>query len=289
MLHPSLKILLNLRRLLMGRPSALLLFGGVRRWLAWMLLAAVSATAAEKGELTFCYENENIRPWQYRDGTGLNFELLDRVAARLGLHFRYQAAPWKRCLLDLKGNMVSGVLDASFKTERRENGTYPQHPANPAAADPSRALHIERYVVVRRQGGTADWNGKTFERLVNPAGAPLGYSVVDDLKQAGITVDDGAPTTFDVLQKLLRGRIDVAILLQGEVAALLADDPALTGKVEVLPRPYAEKPYYLMLSHRLAREDPELARRIWSAIAMERAAPDWQARERRALTGSSTR
>ena len=289
MLHLTLNIFLNLHRRLMARRSALLLFGSVRHWLVWMLLAAVSATAAAKGELTFCYENENVRPWQYRDGTGLNFELLDRVAARLGLRFHYLAAPWKRCLLDLKGNMVSGVLDASFKTERRENGTYPQHPANPAAADPSRALHIERYVVVRRQGGTADWNGKTFERLVNPAGAPLGYSVVDDLKHAGITVDDGAPTTFDVLQKLLRGRIDVAILLQGEVAALLADDPALTGKVEVLPRPYAEKPYYLMLSHRLAREDPELARRIWSAIAMERAAPDWQARERRALTGSSTR
>ena len=48
--------------------------------------------------------------------------------------------------------MVSGVLDASFKTERQENGSYPQHPANPDAADPARAPHVERYVVVRRQG-----------------------------------------------------------------------------------------------------------------------------------------
>jgi len=289
MFHFILNIFPNFHLQLMARPNADHFSRAVRHGLLWMLLAAAGTAAAEKGELTFCYENENIRPWQYRDGTGLNFELLDRVAARLGLHFRYQAAPWKRCLLDLKGNMVSGVLDASFKTERQENGSYPQHPANPDVADPARALHVERYVVVRRQGSAADWNGKTFERLANPAGAPLGYSVVDDLKRAGIAVDDGAPTTVDVLQKLLRGRIDAAILLHGEVAALLADDPALAGKVEVLQRAYAEKPYYLMLSHRFTREDPELARRIWSAIALERATPDWQARERRALTGRSAR
>lgn len=256
--------------------------------LTWLLLATASV-AADKRELTFCYENENIRPWQYRNGTGLNFELLDRVAARLGLRFHYQAAPWKRCLLDLKGNVFAGVMDASFKIERLDNGSYPPHPADLAAPDPGKALHIERYVIVRRQGSTVGWNGETFERLRNPAGAPLGYSVADELRSAGIPVDDGAPTTFDVLQKLLRGRIDVAVLLQGEVAALLAEDPALARGLEVLPRPYAEKPYYLMFSHRLARSEPELVHRIWSAIALERATPDWQMQERRALAGSRSR
>ena len=256
--------------------------------LAWALLATAAA-AADRRELTFCYENENIRPWQYRDGSGLNFELLDRVAARLGLNFRYRTAPWKRCLLELKNNTLSGVLDASFKVERLESGAYPSHPGNPAAVDPGKALHVEHYVGVRRRGTSVDWNGRHFEHLENPAGAPLGYSVVDDLRKAGVAVDDGAHTTLDVLQKLLRGRIDVAVLLQGEVAALLAEDPALDGKVEVLPRPYAEKPYYLMLSHRLLRAEPELARRIWSAIAQERSTPEWQARERRTLGGGPSR
>lgn len=262
------------------------------RWprrLAAAILIALAAfqtplvSAAE--ELLLCFENENIRPWQTQDGTGLNFELLDLVAGKLGIRFRYYATPWKRCLLDVKNNAVAGALDASFKPERLEVGAYPMLPGGSSGADPARALHIERYVVLKRRGSAVDWDGIRLLQLGKPVGAPLGYSVVDDLRRIGVVVDDGSHTTTDVVQKLRLARIDAAVLLHGEVNARFAEDAALARELEILPRPFTEKPYYLLLSHRFVRSNPELAARIWAGIARERATPAWQERTRKALDG----
>lgn len=250
---------------------------------ALLAIGASPHVLADSPELLFCYENDNVRPWQTRDGGGLNFDLLNQVAARLKLRFRYQPVPWKRCLTDLRNNVYAGALDASFKPERMENGVYPMYSDDAIQADAGKALHVERYVVIRRRGSVADWDGHAFSQLTRPAGAPLGYSVADDLRRTGITVDEGSPTATEVLQKLILARIDVAVLLQGEVIAMLSENAQLREKVEILPQPYAEKPYYLMLSHRLVKADPKLADRIWSGIARERATTTWQDKERQAI------
>lgn len=238
--------------------------------------------ADSQEELVFCYENENVRPWRTKAGTGLNFELLDNVAAELKLRFRYEGTPWKRCLFELKGNRHAGAIGASFKPERIEYGSYPGSNGD-KQPDSSKLIYLERYVVVRRKGSQVGWNGSAFEQLNRPVGAPLGYSVVDDLKKSDVQVDDGAHTAGTVLQKLMLGRIDAAILLQGEMGSLLAEDARLKEKLEILPRPFAEKPYYLLLSHQLVQSRPELATRIWAMIARMRATPAYQEKERRAL------
>lgn len=243
-------------------------------------LCNLPALAGDR-ELVLCYEDENVRPWRTHDGRGLNFELLDQVAASAGIRFRYLGTPWKRCLHELKNNVHAGAIGASFKPERLANGVYPQR--GELRADPGRALYVDRYVVVRRKGTAVDWDGKRFRNLERAAGAPLGYSVADDLRRTGVTVDEGAQTAPDVLQKLLRERIDVAVLLQGELASQLAETPDLRQRLDILPHPFIEKPYYLLLSHRLVQSEPQLAEQIWAAIARERARPAWQEKERRAL------
>lgn len=251
--------------------------------LSSLCLAAWAQAAAPQEELVLCYENENVRPWRTKAGTGLNFELLDSVAAELKLHFRYEGSPWKRCLFELKGNLHAGAIGASFTPERIEYGSYPGSNGDSHLPDSSKLIYSERYVVVRRKDSTVGWDGSAFAQLHRPVGAPLGYSVVDDLRRNGIEVDDGAHTAAIVLQKLIFERIDAAVLLQGEIASLLAEDARLKEKLEILPRPFAEKPYYLMLSHHLVQSHPELAARIWATIARVRATPAYQAKERRAL------
>lgn len=248
---------------------------------ALCLLLPAWAQAAPPAELVFCYENENVRPWRTQAGTGLNFELLDSVAAELKLRFRYQGSPWKRCLFELKGNLHAGAIGASYQPARSEFGSYPQVAAG--TPDASKALHVERYVVVRRKGSPVGWNGKSFSDLARPAGAPLGYSAVDDLRRAGIGVDDGARTAGDVLHKLVAEHIDAAVLQQGETQALLSENAAWRNRLEVLPRPFAEKPYYVLLAHDLVQTQPELAAKIWGAIARARNNPAYRDKENRAL------
>lgn len=251
--------------------------------LSCLCLAPLVQAAAPQEELVFCYENENVRPWRTKAGSGLNFELLNTVATELKLHFRYEGSPWKRCLFELKGNLRAGAIGASFKPERIEYGRYPESDGNRHLPDSSKLIYSERYVVVRRKGSLVGWNGNAFEQLKQPVGAPLGYSVVDDLRHKGIEVDDGSHTAGIVLQKLVLERIDAGVLLQGEIVSLLAEDTRLKEKLEILPKPFAEKPYYLMLSHQLVQSRPELAARIWATIARVRASPAYQAKERRAL------
>lgn len=241
------------------------------------LLLAAAPLRAEEG-MVFCFEGENVRPWRTADGKGLNFELLDRVAKRTGYRFRYLPMPWKRCLQDLQNGAVDGALAASFRPERRAFANYP----GGETPDASKHLHIDRYVVVRRKGSGVEWDGKAFHGLKTAVGAQFHYSVVGDLKEAGIPVDDGAHGPLDVLRKLLHGRVDAVAALAGE-AEVLVKGKGEFAPLEILPKPFVEKPYYLIMSHATMAQRKAAAEAVWDAIPHVRNGKDYKALEKAAF------
>jgi len=246
----------------------------------WILLLALMPLPLFAGEaLKVCFEGEDVRPWRHKDGSGLNFELLDRVAKRAGVVFIYQPTPWRRCFAEMEQGQVAGVLGASFKAERMIYGAYPG--GNPA--DARRSVYSDRYVLVRRKGETVDWDGQRFQHLQGSIAVQNGYSIGGDLKAQGVAIDDGARSAADNLNKLLNGRVHAMAALAGEISSLLASDPALGEKVEVLPKPLVEKPYYLILSHQLLKTRPELAERIWGGIEAVRQSKEYQRIEAQAM------
>jgi hypothetical protein len=74
-------------------------------------------TAPAMVVLRLCYENLDIRPWQYRRGGGLDVQLLDRAAMRAGLSIQYEATLRQDCLARLGANEVDGVFGELFSTE----------------------------------------------------------------------------------------------------------------------------------------------------------------------------
>ncbi len=256
-----------LTRILRPSPSLLLL----------LCLWAVQASAAEA--LVFCLEKADVRPWRTQDGRGLNIELLDRVALRLGVKFEYRGLPWKRCLADLKANAVDGAIGASFKQERLAFGVYP----GGATADASKRLNNERYIVLRRKDSAVRWDGSAFHGLDGPVGVQLGYSVGDQLRALGATVDEGAEKPFELAQKLAAGRVAAAAMLAGEVTVLMEQHPQLKTQLEALPLPLVEKPYFLMLSNELVNSRRALSERLWRTIEAVRNSRQYQQSERAAL------
>jgi len=240
-------------------------------------LLPLAGVAAER--LKVCFEGEDVRPWRNKDGSGLNFELLNRVAKRSGIVFDYVPTPWRRCFTEMKKGLVAGVLGGSFKAERTAYGAYPG--GNPA--DARRSVYTDHYVLVRRMGEPVGWDGQRITQLVGPVAIQNGYSVGDDLKAMGVAIDDGARSAADNLHKLRSGRVSAMAALAGEMASLLAGDPSLRQKIEILPRPLVEKPYYLMLSHQLLQSRPELAERIWANIEAVRQSKEYQQIEAQAL------
>jgi polar amino acid transport system substrate-binding protein len=257
------------------------------RWLACGLAALcmtlpLQADASGELGLRICYESEDVHPWSTRQGTGLNHVLLGMAASATGVVLQQESVPWKRCLAMLKSNEVDGAFAASFKPDRVESGVYPIDING--KLDAGKRLHMDRYVLVRRKGSKLDWNGSTIQNLAGPVGAQLGYSVVDQLRQLGVQVDEGTQSAHGVLRKLLLGRIGGAALLSGEVQAVLVREPEMAAALEVLPLPLVEKPYFLMLSYGFMRRNEQAGRSLWANIERLRESAVYQAQERKAFS-----
>jgi polar amino acid transport system substrate-binding protein len=250
---------------------------------ATLALQSEPAKAAAPGPslIRLCFEQSDVRPWRTREGTGLNFSLINAAAISVGVRVEYIPLPWKRCLSELKANTVDGAIGASFKPDRLEFGVYP----GGKSPDTNKRLYIERYVLVRRKFSPVQWNGRAFSNLDGAIGTQLGYSIGDMLQGLKLTVDDGSTTLPELMQKLLAGRLSAAAVLSNELKFWMKQEPALAAKLEVLQTALAEKPYFLMLSHQLVDTAPALAAEVWAAIEQQRKSAPYRQAEAQALEG----
>lgn len=231
-----------------------------------VLFASVAATAADR--LVIAYEDKQQFPNYLGNSTeidpqkpGLHVELVQLTAKELGIELELVRLPWNRALASLQKGEVDGVFSGSFKEDRLEIGAYPM---TGGQLDESRQIGTTSYSLYRVKGSSANWDGRAFSGLNGPIGAPAGYSIVDDLKKLGATVDESASTTQD-LRKLSAGRI-AAVAAQGVTADQLLLRPEFANIERVEP-PIVTKAYFLLLSHQLVARDPALADRIWETLA----------------------
>jgi len=254
----------------------LLVAGWLCVGMAWAAEPAKATPAP--APLRLCFENATIQPWRTADGRGLNIELLQQVSQLAGQPFVYQALPWKRCLASLQANEVEGAFAASFSAERLEIGAYP----GGKVADPTKRMHTDRYVLLRRKGAAVQWDGKQISNLDGAVGVQLGYSIAAQLRGWGVAVEEGNQGALALARRLIMGRV-AAVAMGGSDATMLMAQPEVANQLEELPLPLTEKPYYLLLSHQLMASQPELAQRIWKAIETVRNSPAYKKQERQAM------
>jgi len=245
---------------------------------------AKGAAAAPVETVSLCYERANVTPWRTEQQGGLNFELLRMVEQRLNIHFDFHSMPWKRCLAQLQANAYDGAFAVSYMPERRALGVFPGGDGAGAGADNAKRMHVDRYLLLRRKGGAVEWDGKALRKLDGPVGFQLGYSVGDVLRGLQVEVDEGSQRADELARKLIAGRLGAAAMGGSDAAAVMRSPMA--AQLEVLPLPLIEKPYFLVLSHSMAGRRPELAQRIWSAMAQVRSSPAYKKLERAALEGA---
>ena len=61
--------------------------------LALVLICLQSLAVSAAETLTFCYESVDVRPWRTVEGKGLNFDLINAAAAKLGIQVKYEGIP----------------------------------------------------------------------------------------------------------------------------------------------------------------------------------------------------
>ncbi|MFZ5844308.1 MAG: substrate-binding periplasmic protein [Pseudomonadota bacterium] len=243
-------------------------------WLAGLHTAVADDTQIR---FLFAYEDRELYPFYAGDGEmvpvqpGVYIELIQQVARRHPqLRLELQRMPWKRCLISLMEGRVDALV-ASYRGERQQNGVYPLLPGQqpPAVTDhrpPPAQLRIsaQTYALYRHRDAKLDWNGSAFLDLNGAIGAPRGYSIVDDLRKLGVTVEE-SDNIYGALKKLQLKR------LAGVAAFDVVADQYIShsefAELERVATPLVTKDYFLMLSHTFVRDHPAVAQALWQSLA----------------------
>lgn len=244
------------------------------RFLLLLLFAAPCALAARPAELSFCHEDQDSYPWVLRERPGLNIHMMRLLERELKIPFKLMPMPWKRCLAEMQKNNVHGAFAASYKVDRLEMGHYPA--AKDGKPDPSMRMHTSSYSLYRVKGSPLNWNGKTFEHLTGQLGTLSAHSIIDFLRERGVSVDDGSKNPVDTLRKVQAGRLQGAALQTSRTERILALHPDLARSIERVPVLLEERPYFLMLSPHLAEQMPDLAGAIWKTIEKIRESAEYK-------------
>lgn len=251
---------------------------------ALMLLCTLPAWADSKPEqITFCYEDDRNYPWIMKDQPSYISIMTEMVEQRLGVKIKLAGKPWKRCLFEMQHNEVDGVVNASYMAEREAMGVYPGAPGKP---DPAKRMLTTSYSLYRLRGGTLNWDGAKFSNLNGVVGAQTSFSIADHLRKAGVPVDDTSKKGEDLLRRVILGNFTAAAMPTENGDQLLASDPDFRARIEKLPIPLVEKPYYLMLSKQFVGGFPDFANEVWNAIAAVRESAEFRRRVAPLLGGS---
>jgi polar amino acid transport system substrate-binding protein len=238
------------------------------------LAAATFTVPAVAAPLNFCFEDAPQAPWTMPDGSGLNIELLKRVAKLTGEQFNYVARPWKRCEEETRTGTMDAMIGPSDNPRRR---AYSRPPLKAdGTQDPERAMYRDHVDLYLRPDSGASWDGKT---LVNPRKmvvAQRGYYIVEMLQARGQTVIDTPKSAEDGLKLLAAGSADVAVLMGRDAENLLREDPRYVGKMVLAKQPFASFDFHLMVGRKSYDKEPKRFEAIWNAIAKVRATADYQ-------------
>jgi len=195
---------------------------------------------------------------------GLTIEMLRMASERANIPIELSRTPWQRGLYLIETGQANAIFASSYVEERTRYGVYPLKDGRP---DARRKLFDQSYRLYVRTGSGVGWDGKTLANMRAPVGATTGYAVVPVLRAMGVDVVE-EPSHIANLRKLAAGGLDAYAELDTHVRPLLRGNKLEFGGINELLPPVLTKPYYLMFSRVFYGSTPEVAERIWDAIAL---------------------
>ena len=249
----------------------------VRRLFAALLFATAlplgAAESTEPLEVKICTGDDESYPWHFNDRPGLAVLLMRRVESRVNGLFRIEAKPWKRCLLELTSGQVDAVYKASYSAERAAQGIV--YPMVNGQLDVDKRMLTESYSLYQRKSFPVEWDGKTL-KANGQIGVQTGFSVGQQLRSLGASVDEGNRKTDGNLQKLLAGRVVAVALQTQEGDAQLQQNPEFAASIERVHPVLVEKPYFLVFSKAYYSARTAQAQAVWEAIAQVRESTEYR-------------
>ena len=96
------------------------------------------------------------------------------------------------------------------------------------------------------------------------------------------TVEDSAKTSVALINNVFKGNLDAAAMLVFQADNTIKSNKEFSNVIKLDP-PLEKKSYFLILSHKLVKEDPELAKKIWKSLEEVRESNEYKAKIKEVL------
>lgn len=194
---------------------------------------------------------------------GFIIELLLLLEKHLNIKIEFKICPAKRCFVMLAKGEIDGIPMASFSPDRAKHfGAYPMLNGQ---VDSARKVFDGSYALYTLKNSTLNWDGEKFSAVDLPIGVNLGFSVAGFLKEHGLSILENNSAQAN-MEMLLAKRVAGVAVFKSLGNAILKRDPRYKAIV-MQPIPLTSKPYYMVLSHQLVKNKPQLAEDIWNGAA----------------------
>ncbi len=246
----------------------------LRTWLvvAVLLCSPAKLLAYERVEFIFAYDTQQGFPAFMGNGQdvpvrypGIYIDILRMVEQRLPIKLTLIRLPWERCKAYLAQNRASAI-NSSYKASRALIGVFPKMASG--QVDRDKRITSDTYRFYTRNDYELRYDPD--QSKVFPAksllAAPLGYSVVDDLKARGLVVEQHPDGVEGILKLLIYGRVQGIIAHESQMQYTLSQNSQFAERVVPIEPAIREKDYYILISRGFYREHPELSKQIWAAI-----------------------
>jgi len=231
--------------------ALLLLLTGL---LAWPLHARAVT-------LRLCTSEVPFYPYTMPDGGGQFQRRLMQAGDRVGLTVVLSVAPRARCLQ----NTRTGESDALIGVFTPDRLAWLDYPMRAGRADEERSLGSVRFLLYRRVGSDYGWDGRRFIGMgQQPLGVQFGYQYGVKLAELGVAVDDRATTAEQLMAKLAKGRVALALVQQEQARQVLSQMPG--HGIEALEPPFSQQAFYAIVTRSFEQRHPALVDRLWEAL-----------------------
>ena len=214
-------------------------------------------------KLRVCTDVHPHAPYLMPDGSGSAGRLVTAGAHAAGFDLEFYAVPLARCRAEAEVNVVHGFPMAPYIPDMLPYARYPMRNGKPDAA---RATMRARIMLYQRSGGPVTWDGRQVRGLKRPVLVPSGsLAMIDVLRKLGAPMDEQGRSLHANLSKLMAGRGDAAVGVWDEGVHLLTL-PEFAGKVEMLPIPMFEQPYFLAVTKAYYAQHGPKVEVMWNTI-----------------------
>lgn len=237
------------------------------------VLLTLPLAAFSQDAMVLCIEDQAAAPYTFPTKDGTMQVLIKMAAKQINQPVTFKIQPWKRCIEDVRGGALNGLLNAGYTPFHAD---YAAFPLSGGKANTAQSLARMDIMAYRMKGSKAGWDGSKFANVAKPVLIPSGFATISDqLKSINVSYDDNTKEPLRNFYKMIAGQGDVILGFDVEMNALIASHKDIDDKVEMIPTKFMTADFYVPFNKAYYAAHKEQVDALWTAIGKTRKSKEY--------------